>query len=154
MTPAELATIPDPVPAGGEGSRGLQSGLAGRPAGAAPGDSTRPPGVTGTPEPTPQADSSKERAGSAPGGLSGGHLWQVQIYACPDLAQADRVAKDAARRLGVGYVIRYEERLYKIRLGAYASESDALALRERAIREGFPGAFRVWVEAEPNDDRK
>jgi len=75
----------------------------------------------------------------------------VQVFAGPDLAQADRVAKEAARRLGVAYVIQYGEKLYKVRLGAFGSESEAQALRERAIQQGFPGAFRVRVAGEATD---
>jgi hypothetical protein len=65
------------------------------------------------------------------------------VFASPELAQADRVAKEASARLGAGYVIQYEDKLYKVRLGAFPSEASAQALRERAVRAGFFGAFRV-----------
>jgi rare lipoprotein A len=80
--------------------------------------------------------------------------WRVQIYASPDLAQADRVAKEGSVKLGVAYVIEFEGSLYKVRLGAFSSESEAQALRERAVGEGFPGAFRVWVRPGANDSFK
>jgi hypothetical protein len=77
----------------------------------------------------------------------------VQIFASPELALADGVAKEARRRLGVDYVIQYEEGLYKVRLGAFASEAGAQVLREKAIHGGFPGAFRVRATAEATDGR-
>jgi cell division septation protein DedD len=57
------------------------------------------------------------------------------------------VAREASQRLGTTYVIQYEEALYKVRLGSFASEEEAQALREKAVQGGFPGAFRVRTVA-------
>jgi cell division septation protein DedD len=76
----------------------------------------------------------------------------VQIFATPTLAEADRVSKAASARLGVPGSIEFEERLYKVRLGAFATEEEAQALRERAVREGYPGAFRVRTTGNASGD--
>lgn len=117
ITPAELATIPDPVPP-------TPSAPPSRAPGAAPAtapsaavvDSAAPPAGVGT--------------------------WRVQVFASPDLAQAGQVAREASEKLGVPFTIEFEGSNYKVRLGRYASEDEAQALRERALREGYPGAFR------------
>jgi sporulation related protein len=75
-------------------------------------------------------------------------VWRVQIYASPALQEADRVAKDASAKLGEGYVLEFEGTLYKVRLGAFQTEDAARDLRERAIRLGYAGAFRMREDAE------
>jgi cell division septation protein DedD len=149
MTPEELATIPDPVPGGGApGESRAQGGQSpGRVATAPDGA----PGATATgrgTEPQKAADSSVTAPGGGSGGLSPVGVWRVQIFAAAERAQADRVAREAAERLGVAYVVQQEGGLYKVRLGAFAREVDAQGLRERALRAGFPGAFRVHTEGE------
>jgi hypothetical protein len=76
----------------------------------------------------------------------------VQIFASPDLGLADRQAKQASARLGVPSSIEFEAPLYKVRLGEFASEEEAQALRERAVREGYPGAFRVRLTKSASND--
>jgi len=130
MTPEELATIPEPVPtAAAAASAGSDSTLGSLPLLTSPDRSPEPPagGSSVPPAPVP-AD---------------GPAWRVQIFATPELSQADRMSKEAAARLGVRGTIEFEEGLYKVRLGAFATEEEAQALRERAVREGYPGAFRV-----------
>jgi rare lipoprotein A len=115
ITAEELATIPDPVP----------GAPAEPPVDAAP----REPAAT---------------SGDAP--ASGGEtawIWRVQIFASPDRAQAERTAREASERLGQPYVLDRENSLYKVRLGAFASESEAEPLKRRAVIEGYSGAFRV-----------
>jgi len=75
-------------------------------------------------------------------------VWRVQIYASPALQEADRVAKDASAKLGERYVLEFEGTLYKVRLGAFDTEDAARDLRERAIRLGYAGAFRMREDAE------
>jgi peptidoglycan lytic transglycosylase len=146
MTQAELATIPDPVPEG-EPRPGSPS-LRPAPGDAASGDATGATDDTGSAERPSAADQSMGGPAGGSSGTSAGFLWRVQIFASSDLAQADRVAKGAAQRLGVEYVIQFEGTLYKVRLGAFASEADAQSLRERTVWEGFPGAFRVRTAGE------
>ncbi|HKW50814.1 MAG TPA: SPOR domain-containing protein, partial [Candidatus Eisenbacteria bacterium] len=81
--------------------------------------------------------------GTASGGGRRG-VWRVQLFASPDLAQADRIAKEASLRFGEPSVIEFEDSLYKVRLGAFPTEALAQSLRERAVQGGFPGAFRMW----------
>ncbi len=136
ITPRELASIPDPVP--GEGPMGPGHGVSERVAAV---DSAI------TPERSAAVSSADTRAdpprGAATGDVRGG-IWRVQVFASPDLAQADRIAKEASLRFGVPSVIEFEDTLYKVRLGAFATEALAQSLRERAIQGGFPGAFRMW----------
>jgi hypothetical protein len=75
------------------------------------------------------------------------------VFATPDRALADRVSKEAAARLGTSGVIEREASLYKVRLGGFASEAEAQGLRDRAVRGGYPGAFRVWSAAPARRDR-
>ena len=135
ITPRELASIPDPVP----------------------GDDVKRPvrGAIASPEQAdseiaidiPAADSSGEsRVPATPRGDSGDGrhwIWRVQVFASPDLQRADRIAKEASSRFGEPSVIEFEGSLYKVRLGAFASEALAQTLRERAVQEGFPAAFRM-----------
>lgn len=109
IAPEELASIPEPVPAGDDGSEPIS-------------------------------------------GATGGSIWRVQIFASPDSDQASRIGKEAAARFGEPYVVEFEGTLYKVRLGAFPREQGALALRDRAVREGFPGAFRMRSSSHVNDN--
>jgi len=120
VTPAELATIPDPVPSSG----------------------TSPPGKGASAAAAAPAPSSAD-ADSAATSSGQGAAWRVQIFASPDLAQARRVAREASEKFGVPFTIEFEGSIYKVRLGLYSSEEEAQALRERAMSEGYPGAFRT-----------
>ena len=70
-------------------------------------------------------------------------MWRVQVFASADRAEAERAGANATSRLGEPHVIVLEGGLYKVRLGAMTTEAEAQALRERAIQNGFPGAFRI-----------
>lgn len=130
ITPEELASIPEPVPgAAGAESAGPAAGAASAPAGATsvPGGALAVPGG----------------ASAVPAPATPGAAWRVQIFASPDLAAADSVAKSASALLEAPYAIEFEGALYKVRLGSFASEQEAQALRDRAVKSGFLGAFRV-----------
>ncbi len=142
ITPRELASIPDPIPGGpGRGAIGNatqgDSGIAiDVPAAGSSVESRAPVGGSSAESRVPAippAESGDERHG----------VWRVQVFASPDLQQADRIAKEASSHFGVPSVIEFEGSLYKVRLGAFASEALAQTLRERAVQEGFPGAFRM-----------
>ncbi|HEY2924923.1 MAG TPA: SPOR domain-containing protein, partial [Candidatus Eisenbacteria bacterium] len=79
-------------------------------------------------------------------------LWRVQVFVTQDRGQADRMAKEAQERLRVRAHIAYEASQYKVRLGDYGTEDEAQPLRERAVRSGFPGAFRVRCAPDRTDD--
>jgi len=139
ITAEELASIPDPVPA----SESTEIGGRG-PAAAAPTDSVRSDaGREPGPAAAPTSGSNRVTVSRAAAGDERGWIWRVQIFASPDLAQADRIAKEASARFGEPSVIEFEGALYKVRLGAFTSEGLAQALREKAIQGGFPGAFRM-----------
>jgi len=118
ITPAELSTIPEPVPAPSE--RG--------------GD------------PTPQAPARALQ--TAPEGDSGRFLWRVQVFATQDRDLAERTAREAAQLLHAEAHVDHEGSRYKVRLGNYGSEDEAAVLRDRAVHAGYPGAFRTRCAAD------
>lgn len=122
ITPEELASIPEPFPAPSETSE-----KGGRTA-----QAVKTGDVTGSAPPAAPDRSSQP-----------GYVWRVQIFAAQDAALADRKAREAAERLHVRAHVQFEPPHYKVRLGDYASEAEAQALRERAIEVGYAGAFRV-----------
>ena len=140
ITPEELASIPEPVPGRSSEPVAQATGQA------TPGEAGPEPSPGGSkvtaPEPAPDASSATGPAGGA-GSPSG--VWRVQVFASPDRAQADRIGREASERLGAPYVLEREGDLVKVRLGSFAREEDAQALRERAVRNGYSGAFRVLV---------
>ena len=135
ITPRELASIPDPVP-GGEQTSPSRGAIEK----AAAGDSEI---TTDAPRAVATIDAARTNPRSDPQGDGRSWIWRVQVFASPDLTQADRIAKEASLRFGEPSVIEFEDSLYKVRLGAFPSEALAQALRERAVQEGFPGAFRM-----------
>jgi hypothetical protein len=128
ITPEELATIPDPVPsrAGAPRTEPVP--------GAAPQTPQGSPGSGSLSTPSP-ADSGAPAPSQA--------VWRVQIHASESREDADRVGRRAAVLLGVPYALVHEGGLYKVRLGAFATDAEAGALRDRAVRAGWPGAFRI-----------
>ncbi len=122
MTPEELGTLPEPVPA--------------------------PPSGGSRPEhqsPLPVAQEAPTGAYGANGGDPGAAdpLWRVQIFATQDRELADRMAEKAEASLHAAAHVTYEAPVYKVRLGDYRSENEAAALRDLAVRSGYPGAFRI-----------
>lgn len=121
ITPAELATIPEPAPASPDG----------------PGP--HPSAPVGTLQKAPEGDSG--RTGGDP--KAKGSLWRVQVFATQDRDLAERTAREAAQLLHVEARVEYEGSRYKVRLGDFASEEEAGALRDKAVHAGYPGAFRI-----------
>ena len=121
ITPEELATIPEPVPASSGGT----------------------PRSTRSPLPAAQTAQQVDLAPLEPRAQAPANLWRVQVFVTQDRSLADRMAKEAAQRLNVKAHVAYEASHYKVRLGDYRSEDEAQPLRERAVRAGFPGAFRI-----------
>ncbi len=158
ITPGELASIPDPVPVG-DATANVTQGAAGTedaPVEDAPGTEGAPTALPDSDAaPTVVAQESRAEGGST-AATGDGHasVWRVQIFASPDLTQADRVAKEASARFGVPSVIEFEGSLYKVRLGAFSSEALAQSLRERAVSEGYPGAFRMRSSDSSNGDTR
>jgi len=139
ITTDELASIPDPVPGAGTAPievRPLNPDA--KPLPVAPSKaSTAPPKATPPPAAPAPETTSPETAPPSTG------VWRVQVFASPDRAQAERVAREAAQTLGAPYVLTKDGDLVKVRLGSFVREEDAQALKERAVERGYPGAFRV-----------
>jgi len=72
-----------------------------------------------------------------------GQVWRVQIFATQDRELADRMAGEAGALLQAAVYVSHEAPLYKVRVGDYRSEQEAAPLRDKAVRSGFPGAFRI-----------
>ncbi len=123
ITPEELASIPEPVPATPGGGRVQTPHM---PAGGA---QTAPQGVSA-------------KLGQAYADPAGA-LWRVQVLATLDRELAERTAGEAARLLHVNAHVAHEASHYKVRLGDYRSEEEARPLRDQAIRAGYTGAFRT-----------
>jgi sporulation related protein len=79
----------------------------------------------------------------------GSALWRVQVFATQDPVLADRIAQEARRTLDARAYVSREAAQYKVRLGDYASEGEALELKAKAVRSGFPGAFRIRCAIDP-----
>ena len=157
ITPRELASIPDPVPGSPSDGAGVRL-------------SSSPAASGAQAEPLAPEDARAGAAGGSaatavnPGGPTTGavdptasgkrSVWRVQIYASPMLQEADRVAKDASAKLGQNYVLEFEGTLYKVRLGAFDTEDAARDLRERAIRLGYAGAFRMREDSEASSTKE
>jgi rare lipoprotein A len=120
ITAEELATIPDPVPGG----------------------QAEPP-VDPTPAPREATAPPTADASTGSDGDTASWIWRVQVFASPDREQAERTAREASERLGEPYVVDRESSLYKVRLGAFTTETDAEPLKRRAVLEGYTGSFRV-----------
>jgi hypothetical protein len=96
------------------------------------------------------------RPDSAPGSpadstsrATAGALWRVQVFATQDPGLADRIAREAAQLLAAKAYVAREASQYKVRLGDYGSEGEAADLKVRAVRSGFPGAFRIRCAPNP-----
>jgi hypothetical protein len=150
ITPEELASLPEPVPAGQAAPRTIvppsdEAIESPESPPATPGSGAAGGGSSSTP-------SSPDLASESPGAPEDENVeaasgsWRVQIFASESRAEADRVAREASRRLDVEAAVEREQLLYKVRLGRFASESGALALRERAVRAGYSGAFRIKTQ--------
>lgn len=112
------------------------------------------PRATATPDAPPAgAAAGGAAAGGASAGAVGGatgatksaasdSCWRVQVLAPPDQARADRIAEAAQSQLGVPFVVEREGGLYKVRTRDCLTSNAALALKSRAIADGFDGSFR------------
>lgn len=161
ITPRELASIPDPVPAAPPSSLGARE----TPPTPAPKAAPEPSGSENqaespaTPAAAPASPGSDSTATAPakepilePPAPAGPWVWRVQVLATPDRSLAERVAREASERLGTTSRIDREPPLYKVRLGAFGSEADAQVLKGRAVEMGYPGAFRVKIRVAATDE--
>ena len=142
ITPRELASIPDPIV--GEAATNPARGAPDKAAAIEKIAAADSEIAQARPAAPYSADTRAELPRGAASGDERRGVWRVQVFASPDLTQADRIAKEASLRFGEPSVIEFEDSLYKVRLGAFATEALAQSLRERAVLGGFPGAFRMW----------
>mgnify|MGYP003576068752 CR=1 FL=1 len=155
ITPEELASIPEPVPAPARATTTPSKAPATR-APEARIEPTEPPSG-GNEAPTSRSPESKLPLPATPNPSPlrepvGPWVWRVQILATPDRGLAERVAREAAERLGTTSRIDSEPPLHKVPLGGLASEADAQVLKARAVEMGYPGAFRVKIRAAATDE--
>jgi rare lipoprotein A len=128
ITPEELASIPEPFPATPPALKAAED----------------QPMKSGPQAPSEAPSGASQTQGAAiPEPDSGGYVWRVQIFASDQREEAERVSREAVEALDATASVDRDGALYKVRLGRFATEAEAQALRERAIRAGYPGAFRI-----------
>jgi hypothetical protein len=71
-----------------------------------------------------------------------GPCWRVQVAAVPEQARAKALRDAAQSQLMTDMVIEVEKKLYKVRTKECLSTEAADRIRQHAIDDGFPGAFR------------
>jgi cell division septation protein DedD len=75
--------------------------------------------------------------------------YRVQIFASSSLERAEEVANEA-RTIFIEHVyVEYSVPLYKVRVGDFAFKEEALQFRQRAIEEGYEGAWVAEAIIEP-----
>jgi hypothetical protein len=127
ITPEELGTIPEPVPSQSRGAHYPD-----------------PRSTPRAPQTAPEGASRRTGKDSGPGES----LWRVQVFATEDRDLAAHTAFEASILLGAKAHVAHEASHYKVRLGDYRSEEEAGALRDMAVRSGYPGAFRIRCKAD------
>jgi len=128
ITPEELATIPEPLPASSSTLKALED----------------QPMKTVPQAPSEAPSGASQTQGTAvPEPVPGTPAWRVQIFASDQREEAERVSHEASLALGASASVERDGALFKVRLGRFATEAEAQALRERAIHAGYPGAFRI-----------
>lgn len=107
--------------------------------------------AVGTADPSEEmtAEELQSIAEPVPAPSAGGALWRVQVFATQDPELADRIAREAAQLLAAKAYVAREASQYKVRLGDYGSEGEAADLKVKAVRSGFPGAFRIRCAPNP-----
>jgi rare lipoprotein A len=128
ITAEELATIPEPLPA---------------PTAALKRSEDQPMKTVPQAPPETPSGAAQTEGTAVPEPVPGTSVWRVQIFASDQREEAERVGRDAAEALGAPAYVERDGALFKVRLGRFATEAEAQALRERAIRAGYPGAFRI-----------
>jgi hypothetical protein len=131
--------VPEPTPALGERPRATST----PDAGAASGGATAPVGSTaGGSAAGGAAAGAAAGAAGATKSVAADSCWRVQVLAPPEKERADRMAEAAQSQLGVPFVVEKEGGLYKVRTRDCLTSNAALALKNRAIADGFDGSFR------------
>lgn len=129
ITPEELASIPEPLPGPSTALKRAQD---------QPMDSVAP-----APSETPSGASQTPATAATEAPAPGTAVWRVQIFASDRREEAERVSREAGQALAAVVSVDRDGLLYKVRLGRFATEAEAQTLRERAVRAGYPGAFRI-----------
>jgi hypothetical protein len=167
-TPAAGGTAGAGGTDGAGGTAGLAAGAAGAPVAARPdsaGADTSSVAADSSSVPTP---SLTEPLGEHPGGhvvtdiaapvgppptataqapppanpAPAGPCWRVQVAAVPEQARAKALREAAQSQLMTDMVIVLEKKLYKVRTKDCLSTEAADRIKQRAIDDGFSGAFR------------
>jgi len=71
--------------------------------------------------------------------------YRVQIAACLGKARAEYLARRAKRQTGENTYIDYVPPYYKVRVGDCVSQHEAISLRNRLRRLGYPDAWIVTL---------
>jgi SPOR domain len=75
--------------------------------------------------------------------------WRVQLAAVAQQTEADKIAREAKNRLMLEVHIVFESPYFKVRAGDFSDRADAVRLKERARAQGYPQAWLLATEIEP-----
>ncbi len=75
--------------------------------------------------------------------------YRVQIFASSSLERAEEVAEEARAVFVENVYVEYSVPLYKVRVGDFISKEEALQFRQRAIEQGYEGAWVAEAIIEP-----
>jgi hypothetical protein len=84
-----------------------------------------------------------ELRGATPGSSGYQYGFRIQLYATRDIEKARNVAESARRLFNEKTYIEYQEPLYKVRIGDYATREEAERMRYRVTSSGFEDAWLV-----------
>jgi cell division protein FtsN len=81
---------------------------------------------------------------AAPGEVTAGAGWRIQVFAAEDEATATEVARRAGEAVaGVPVYVQAEGPWFKVRLGDFATRAAAEPLRQRLVGLGWTEAWAV-----------
>jgi hypothetical protein len=74
--------------------------------------------------------------------------FRVQVFASTSQVNAERVLQEARTLLGEKTYLEFTPPLYKVRVGNFLTQQEALSLKDRAIEKGYKAAFVVETDIE------
>lgn len=81
--------------------------------------------------------------------------YRVQILSTQDMQKADVAAKRAERLFSDSVYVVFESPYYKVRVGDFSNDLDALDVERKARQNGYPGAWIVPSDINvPNTNRR
>jgi len=82
----------------------------------------------------------EELAATSSGEKSHGLGYRVQIFASEDPAKAREIKRSALEKISLNVYIDYENNMYKVRVGDFASRDEAAEMR-KSLKEFYPDCW-------------